>query len=262
MAKRATASAKRSSTAGRAAKRSSAARSARKQPARKTASRGAKKSAGRRAKSRASAKGTPQSRAAKRKTAARAAATRTNRRDKPARPSKFAAAVTLARGAAAGALTAIAGRLPWGADENDPIRLLESDHRRFENLLAEGEETTERAVKHRTDLLDTLTAELNLHELLEEKILYPALKVHPEAREIVLEGYQEHHVADLIVKELRAMHKDDERWGAKFKVLKENIEHHIEEEEGEMFRTARAVFGSDELKEMAARMKALRAEQR
>jgi hypothetical protein len=56
---------------------------------------------------------------------------------------------------------------------------------------------------------------------------YPALRAHPEAKDIVLEGYQEHHVADLIVKELHAVQKDDEQWGAKFKVLKENIEHHI-----------------------------------
>jgi hypothetical protein len=200
--------------------------------------------------------------AAKRKTAARAAASRSAARKRAARPSRLAAAATLVRGAAAGAVAAIADRLPWGSDENDPIRLLESDHRRFEDLLEEGEATTSNAVKRRTELLATLSAELNLHELIEEKVLYPALKAHPEAREIVLEGYQEHHVADLIVAELRDLARDDEKWGAKFKVLKENIEHHIEEEEGEMFRTARAVMSREELNDLGARMKALRAEQR
>ena len=166
----------------------------------------------------------------------------------------------MVRGAAAGAVAAVARRLPWARDENDPIVLLETDHRRFEELLKKGEETTERAVKGRTELLKTLTAELNVHEAIEEKILYPALKSHPEARDLVLEGYQEHHVADLIVKELHGLARDDEKWGAKFKVLKENIEHHIEEEESDMFPTARAIMSREELNELGARMKTLRNE--
>ena len=157
-------------------------------------------------------------------------------------------------------MAAVARRLPWARDENDPIVLLETDHRRFEELLKQGEETTARAVKRRTALLDTLTAELNVHEAIEEKILYPALKSHPEARDLVLEGYQEHHVADLIVKELHRLARDDEKWGAKFKVLKENIEHHIEEEEKDMFPTARAIMSREELNELGARMKTLRSE--
>jgi hemerythrin-like domain-containing protein len=163
------------------------------------------------------------------------------------------------RGTVAGAVAAVAERLPWGAETPDAIGLLEADHRRMEKLLKEGEETTGRAVSRRTELLDTLTAELNLHELIEEKVLYPALKSHPQARDIVLEGYQEHHVADLIVKELHGLAKDDERWGAKFKVLKENIEHHIEEEEGQMFRTARGVMSREELQELGVRMRAMKA---
>ena len=89
-------------------------------------------------------------------------------------------------------------------------------------------------------------------------MLYPALQSHPQAHDIVLEGFEEHHVADGIVKELHEVSTDDEKWGAKFKVLKENIEHHIEEEEGEMFRTARSIFSPAELKELAARMLAVR----
>ena len=207
--------------------------------------------------------------ARKRKTAARAAASRsasTRRSTKsgsaktPAKPSKLSSAATAVRGAVAGAVAAVADRLPWGSGQLDAIAFLEKDHRRFEDLLKQGEDTTERAVKGRTALLDTLTAELNAHEMVEEKILYPALKAHPEGRSIVLEGYQEHHVADLIVSELHALAKDDEKWGAKFKVLKESLEHHIQEEEGEMFRTARAIFGREELQQMGARMATMKAE--
>jgi hypothetical protein len=167
---------------------------------------------------------------------------------------------TAVRGTLAGAAAAVAKRLPGAKQTPDAIALLEKDHRRLEALLEEGADTTARAVKRRTELLDTITAELNLHELVEEKLLYPALKAYPEAKEIVLEGYQEHHVVDLVAVELHAMAKNDERWGAKFKVLKENIEHHIEEEEGEMFRTARAVMTRTELQQLGARMAAMKSE--
>jgi len=158
------------------------------------------------------------------------------------------------RGAVAGAVAAVTQKLPWTSDQLDALQMLERDHRRFEDLLRQGEETTERAVKGRKALLDTLTRELNEHELKEEQFLYPTLQAHPEAKEIVLEGYQEHHVADVIVKELHEVATDDEQWGAKFKVLKENIEHHIQEEEGEMFRIARAAIGRDELLALGQRM--------
>ena len=199
---------------------------------------------------------------AKRKTAARAAASRSRSKRTAPRPSRLSAAAALVRGTAASAVVAVAERWPWATVENDPIVLLETDHRRFEDLLKQGEQTTERAVKGRAQLLKTLTAALNVHELIEEQVLYPALEPHAEARDIVLEGYQEHHVADVLLKELDTLAKDDEKWGAKFKVLKESIEHLIKEEERIMFRTARGVLSRDELRDLGARMKALRAEMR
>jgi hemerythrin-like domain-containing protein len=167
---------------------------------------------------------------------------------------------TAVRGAVAGAIAAVADRLPWTSDQPDAIQLLETDHRRMEELLRKGEETTENAIATRTTLLDTISVEFAIHELIEEKVLYPALKAHPEATDIVLEGYQEHHVADVLVEELHDLPKDDERWGAKFKVLQESIQHHIEEEEGKMFRTARAVFSRDELRALGARMAQMKAD--
>ena len=214
-----------------------------------------RKTAARAAASRSGTRKTAAKRPAKRKTASRATKART-----PVR-SSLASAASAVRGVVAGAVQAVAGSFPWSADENDPIALLESDHRRFEDLMKKGEETTERAVKGRTALLDTLTAALDVHELIEEKILYPALKPHAETRDIVLEGFQEHHVADILVKELHQVAKDDEQWGAKFKVLRESLEHHIKEEEGTMFPGARRVLSAEELKELGARMRKLKAQE-
>jgi len=140
----------------------------------------------------------------------------------------------------------------------DAIALLTADHDKVKKMLADGESTTERAEKTRTELFDTLKAEMMIHERIEEEIFYPALQSHPKAKEIVLEGFEEHHVVDEIMGELEATDVTDEAWGAKFKVMKENIEHHIEEEEGEMFKQARQVFDPDELEQLGARMMELK----
>ena len=144
------------------------------------------------------------------------------------------------------------------ARPHDAVKLLEKDHRRFERLMKEGEETTARASRRRRTILGTLAVEIAAHERKEEKVLYPALKRHREARDIVLEGYQEHHVADVLLGELKNLDPTDERWGAKFTVLKESLDHHIEEEEGHMFKTARSVLGRDRLEALGRRMQAIR----
>ena len=221
---------------------------------RKPARRAAKKA---KAARRASAKRRP-TKAAKKKVAARAAATRKRKPEKA--KSTLATAATYARGAAETAIAAVTQRLPWSKDENDPITLLETDHRRFEKLLKEGEDSTERAKKGRAELLKTLVAELNVHEALEEQLFYPALEPHAEVRRIVVEGFEEHRIADVILKELKDVATDDEKWGAKFKVLKENIAHHIKEEERVMFPAARGALAREELLALGARMRALKAE--
>jgi hemerythrin-like domain-containing protein len=136
------------------------------------------------------------------------------------------------------------------------IKLLKADHDKVKGLLNELESTTERGVKTRSELFATIKGELTLHEIVEEEIFYPALKAHPKAQDIVLEGYQEHHVVDLLMGELEELDVSDETWGAKAVVMKENIEHHIEEEEGEMFPQARQVFDASELDDLGQRMDA------
>jgi hemerythrin-like domain-containing protein len=138
----------------------------------------------------------------------------------------------------------------------DAITLLKADHDKVKKLLTELESTTERGVKTRSELFATIKGELTVHEIVEEEIFYPELKAHPKAEDIVLEGFQEHHVVDLLMGELESLDVTDETWGAKAVVMKENIEHHIEEEEGEMFTQARRVFDKQELEDLGERMAA------
>ena len=142
----------------------------------------------------------------------------------------------------------------------DAITLLRDDHDKAKEMLKELEETTERAVKTREQLFTKLKTELTVHEAIEEEIFYPALKQHAEAKDIVLEAYEEHNVVDMVMGELEQTPFEDETWIAKFTVVKENLEHHIEEEEGEMFEQARDLFDKETLDQLGERMQARKAE--
>jgi hypothetical protein len=120
----------------------------------------------------------------------------------------------------------------------------------------ELEKTTERGVKTRSEKWTKLLKDLTIHENIEEEIFYPALKAKDvkALNAIVLEALEEHHLVDDIVEQLKDTPFDDEHWSAKFKVTKENVEHHIEEDEGEMFKLVRREFTRDELEELGDRM--------
>jgi hemerythrin-like domain-containing protein len=136
----------------------------------------------------------------------------------------------------------------------DAIQLLKQDHDRVKKMLSDLESTTERAEKTRTEGFAALKQELQVHETIEEEIFYPALKEHPKTEDLALEAYEEHHVVDMVMTEMEGVEPSDETWMAKFSVMKENLEHHIEEEEGEMFKQAKQVFDSEELEALGARM--------
>jgi hemerythrin HHE cation binding domain-containing protein len=138
----------------------------------------------------------------------------------------------------------------------DALQLLKDDHDRVKKMLEEIDSTTERAEKTRTQGLAKLKQEISAHEVIEEEIFYPALREHAEAKDIVLEAFEEHDVVNMIMSEIEQTPVDDETWGAKFTVMKENLEHHIEEEEGEMFDKAREIFDRETLVSLGERMQA------
>ena len=134
------------------------------------------------------------------------------------------------------------------------FQLLKEDHQKVSGLFQQLEPTTERAEKTRTELFAKLQQELDIHAQIEESIFYPSIKQAAETREIVLEGFEEHHVVKMLLKELESLPVDTEQWTAKLKVLKENVEHHVEEEEGEMFQKARQVLSEDDINRLGAQM--------
>lgn len=143
----------------------------------------------------------------------------------------------------------------------DAIRLLENDHNEMKQLLEEVEGTGDGAIEKREKLYGQIRQELRIHEKIEEEIFYPALKDHPKAKDVVLEGYEEHHAVDVLLDELEGIPFDDETWGPKMTVIKENVEHHIEEEEGEMFPKAKEIFHDDELAHLGEQMNKLKQQE-
>jgi hemerythrin-like domain-containing protein len=140
--------------------------------------------------------------------------------------------------------------------------LLKNDHKKVAGILEKLEETTERALKTREDLFAQLKNELDIHANIEETIFYPVLKKAEESRDITLEAFEEHRIVKQLLAELEQSSKDDEQWTAKFTVLKENIEHHVEEEEGEMFTKARKVLSEEEIETLGTRMEKAKGEQK
>lgn len=140
--------------------------------------------------------------------------------------------------------------------------LLKNDHEKVAGILEKLEGTTERALKTREELFTQLKGELDIHARIEETIFYPVLEKAEESRDITLEAFEEHRIVKQLLAELEASAKDDEVWTAKFTVLKENIEHHVEEEEGEMFKKARKVLSEEEIETLGTRMEKAKSEQK
>ena len=129
----------------------------------------------------------------------------------------------------------------------DVFALLKADHELVAELMQKIDESTERAVKGRTETFTRLKSELDLHAMIEEEIVYPVLEDADETRDITLEAYEEHRLVKQLLTELESEPNDTEEWTAKFTVLKENVEHHVEEEEGEMFKNARQALDKEQI---------------
>jgi len=139
--------------------------------------------------------------------------------------------------------------------------LLKADHKKVARILEKLDSTTERGIKTRGELFTQLKTELDVHARIEETIFYPALEKADETREITLEAFEEHRLVKQLLAELESLGKDEEQWTAKFTVLKENVEHHVKEEEGEVFTKARKVLSEEDAETLGTRMEKAKDEQ-
>jgi hemerythrin-like domain-containing protein len=137
------------------------------------------------------------------------------------------------------------------------VRLLKDDHKKVKGLFREYEGAGERAYKTKLGIAEQVFTELEVHTKIEEEIFYPAVRAKGgELKDVVSESLEEHHVVDVLMAELKALDPEDERYDAKFKVLTENVEHHIEEEETEMLPDAEKKLGDADMERLGEQMAA------
>ena len=141
----------------------------------------------------------------------------------------------------------------------DAIVLLKDEHREIRKSFRAFEKAGDTAHATKGRLVDKIIEQLTVHTYLENEIMYPRVRdLLPDLEDDILESYEEHHVADVLVLELSAMKPDDERFTAKTTVLIENVEHHMSEEEDEWFPRVREGLGRKQLQELGAEMIAAR----
>ena len=135
--------------------------------------------------------------------------------------------------------------------KTEAIELLKEDHKKFKKLFRDFEKATTN--KQKEEISKEIFLELTVHSKVEEELFYPALEEKEE--KLVLESYEEHHQADQRIDELKEMQVEDGTFTAKFTVLREDIEHHIGEEEKELFPKAKRILGKEKIIELGEQIK-------
>jgi hypothetical protein len=140
----------------------------------------------------------------------------------------------------------------------DAFELIKADHKKVADLFERLESATGKA---KLDVFNQIKGELELHTHIEEKIFYPALEKPEETHDLTLEAYEEHKMVKTLLAELSGAKAADDEWQAKAKVLRENVEHHVEEEENELFDKADDALSDEEIEDLGNRMEAEKARQ-
>jgi hemerythrin-like domain-containing protein len=142
----------------------------------------------------------------------------------------------------------------------DALKLLQDDHEAVLSLFDAYKKLGDGLSEQKSALVKKLCREIELHSEIEERVLYPELgkRRSEELRDKVREGFEEHLSAKRIIGDLRGTDVGDPQFDAKVRVLSEELEHHIKEEEDEMFPEARELMSEDQLDEIGDSMQALR----
>jgi hemerythrin superfamily protein len=135
----------------------------------------------------------------------------------------------------------------------DAIELLKEDHKKVEKIFSDMERK-----ENRQRLFAELDRELSVHAEIEEKVFYPATKEAEPTRDLVLESIEEHKQIKMVLADLAQTDKSTDEWGAALKVLKEDVMHHVGEEENELFPKVKTVLSKEQLADLGSRMEELK----
>ena len=122
-----------------------------------------------------------------------------------------------------------------GSKAPNAIELLKQDHASVKKAFKEFEKMDHTDTATLQELVTTVCNELKVHTMIEEEIFYPAVREAIDDEDLMNEAQVEHDSAKVLIQQLEGMKADDPLFVANFAVLGEQIEHHVEEEETEMF---------------------------
>ncbi|MDQ1437309.1 MAG: hypothetical protein QOK43_938 [Acidimicrobiaceae bacterium] len=140
----------------------------------------------------------------------------------------------------------------------DALQLITADHNRVRGLFAQFKSAHEAEnTGGMASVATRIIEELQVHATIEEQVFYPWIQsTSDEARELVAEGIEEHNVVKTLMAEITALPPDAEEWTAKMQVLIENVDHHAEEEEDELFTMVRKATDAAAREEIGLRLEA------
>jgi hemerythrin-like domain-containing protein len=137
---------------------------------------------------------------------------------------------------------------------HDAIVILRDDHKEIRALFREFEKSTTTKSRKGT-IVKKVIELLTVHTYIENEVMYPQVRrLLPDLEDDVLESYEEHHVADVLVMELAALKPGDERFEAKTTVLIENVRHHMDEDEQDWFPKVREGLSRSQLRELGEQL--------
>src|ERR1044071_2184393 len=136
----------------------------------------------------------------------------------------------------------------------DALALLKTDHKKVAELFEQAKQTE--GTKEQWILFGKIKRELEVHTHIEETVFYPKLRQYEELQDMVLEAYEEHKQVKTLIREIEGLVEDSDKLAAKLKVMGENVEHHVDEEENDMFPEVRTVMSEEELEELGAQLRA------
>ena len=140
----------------------------------------------------------------------------------------------------------------------DAISLLKEDHRKVEKLFKEIEEAPP---GKREQIYNEINKELTIHAELEEKLFYPAADAAKQTHELALEAMEEHKQMKIVLADLEQADKKTETWLAGFKVLMEDVQHHVKEEETDLFpKIKKEVLSEQQLKAVGQQMEEMKSQ--
>lgn len=134
------------------------------------------------------------------------------------------------------------------ATKTDILTLIEADHRKVEDLFSEIQQAKD--AKKQQDIFKQIYQELTLHAQVEELVFYPAMREYEQTSVLIEEAEEEHNTVKILLEEMLSIEPSDEKFQTKMRYLLDNVTHHVEEEESEVFDAVRECMDENQIQDL------------